>query len=108
MANIGFIGLGIMGKPMAARLIKGGHTLYLHSRRGAPEELLSQGGRACSSPAEVAENADIIITMLPNTKDVEQVLFGENGVATGIAVRGVAARARQAGGWRGSLGSERG
>lgn len=93
MANIGFIGLGIMGKPMAARLIKGGHTLYLHSRRGAPEELLSQGGRACSSPAEVAENADIIITMLPNTKDVEQVLFGENGVATGIAARGIAARA---------------
>ncbi len=94
MANIGFIGLGIMGKPMAARLIKGGHTLYLHSRRGAPEELLSQGGRACSSPAEVAENADIIITMLPNTKDVEQVLFGENGVAaTGIAAKGIAARA---------------
>jgi 2-hydroxy-3-oxopropionate reductase len=93
MANIGFIGLGIMGKPMAARLIKGGHTLYLHSRRGAPEELLSQGGRACSSPTEVAENADIIVTMLPNTKDVEQVLFGENGVATGIAARGIAARA---------------
>jgi 2-hydroxy-3-oxopropionate reductase len=101
MADIGFIGLGIMGKPMAERLIKGGHTLYLHSRRGAPEDLLSQGGRACSSPAEVAENADIVITMLPDTQDVEQVLFGENGIAKGVetgitkgvAARGIAARA---------------
>jgi 2-hydroxy-3-oxopropionate reductase len=82
--KIGFIGLGIMGKPMAGHLINGGHTLFLHSRSSVPEELLKQGSRACSSPKEVAQNADIIITMLPDTPDVERVLFGENGVAAGL------------------------
>jgi 2-hydroxy-3-oxopropionate reductase len=82
--NIGFIGLGIMGKPMAANLIKGGHALFLHSRSGVPEELLGQGGKACSSPSEVAQNADIIFTMLPDTPDVERVLFGENGLVHGL------------------------
>ncbi|MGH8763328.1 MAG: 2-hydroxy-3-oxopropionate reductase [Nitrosospira sp.] len=82
--NIGFIGLGIMGKPMAGHLIKGGHALFLHSRSGVPKELLEKGGKACSSPAEVAQNADIIITMLPDTPDVERVLFGENGVVHGL------------------------
>src|SRR5690242_18810321 len=83
MANIGFIGLGIMGRPMAARLINGGHTLFLHSRSGVPDELLNQGGKRCASPAEAAENSDVVITMLPRTGDVEQVLFGEEGVASG-------------------------
>src|SRR3954451_306944 len=94
MANIGFIGLGIMGTPMAGRLIEGGHALFLCSRSGVPEELVSQGGTACSSPGEVAENADLIITMLPNTRDVEKVLFGENGVANGVTLglRGAGAR----------------
>jgi len=85
MAKIGFIGLGIMGKPMAGNLIKGGHTLFLHSRSGVPAELIKQSGRACSSPREVAQNADIIITMLPDTPDVESVLFGENGVVQGLS-----------------------
>src|SRR6185437_8786888 len=85
MASIGFIGLGIMGKPMAGHLIKGGHALFLHSRSGVPEELLEQGGKACYSPREVAQNASIIITMLPDTPDVERVLFGENGVVQGLA-----------------------
>lgn len=84
MAKIGFIGLGIMGKPMAGHLIKGGHTLFLHSRSGVPKELLEQSGKACASPKEVAQNADIIITMLPDTPDVEKVLFGENGAAAGL------------------------
>ena len=84
MANIGFIGLGIMGKPMAGHLIKGGHTLFLHSRSGVPEELLRSGAKACSSPKEVARNADLIITMLPDTRDVEQGLFGGNGVTGGL------------------------
>ncbi|HET7061948.1 MAG TPA: 2-hydroxy-3-oxopropionate reductase [Nitrosospira sp.] len=84
MANIGFIGLGIMGKPMTRRLIKGGHTLFLYSRSGVPEELLKQGGNACPSPVEVAENSDVIITMLPEAKDVEQVLFGDRGIACGL------------------------
>ncbi len=84
MTSIGFIGLGIMGRPMAGQLIRGGHALFLHSRRGVPQELLEQGGKACSSPKEVAQNTDAIITMLPDTPDVERVLFGENGVVQGL------------------------
>ena len=75
MANIGFIGLGIMGKPMANHLIRGGHQLFLHSRSGVPESLIEQGGRACSSPKEVAQHADIIVLMLPDTPDVEKSIF---------------------------------
>jgi 2-hydroxy-3-oxopropionate reductase len=84
MANIGFIGLGIMGKPMAGHLIKGGHSLFLHSRSGVPADLVALGGRAFSSPKVVVQHADIIITMLPDTPDVEMVLFGENGVVEGL------------------------
>ncbi|MDP1672719.1 MAG: 2-hydroxy-3-oxopropionate reductase [Burkholderiales bacterium] len=82
--NVGFIGLGIMGKPMALNLIKGGHTLFLHSRSGVPQELTEAGGKACASAKEVAQNSDIIITMVPDTPDVEKVLFGANGVAEGL------------------------
>ena len=84
MSNIGFIGLGIMGKPMAGNLIKGGHTLFLYSRSGVPQELIAAGGKACASAKEVAQKADIIITMVPDTPDVERVLFGNNGVAEGL------------------------
>jgi len=85
MSNIGFIGLGIMGKPMAANLIKGGHTLFLHSRSGVPQELTAAGGKSCASAKEVAQKADIIITMVPDTPDVEKVLFGASGVAEGLS-----------------------
>jgi 2-hydroxy-3-oxopropionate reductase len=85
MSNIGFVGLGIMGKPMAANLIKGGHTLYLHSRSGVPQELTAAGGKACASAREVAQKADIIITMVPDTPDVEKALFGAGGVAEGLS-----------------------
>jgi 2-hydroxy-3-oxopropionate reductase len=85
MSNIGFIGLGIMGKPMAANLIKGGHTLYLHSRSGVPQELTAAGGKSCGSAKEVAQKADLIITMVPDTPDVEKVLFGAGGVAEGLS-----------------------
>ncbi len=84
MANIGFIGLGVMGMPMAGHLIKGGHALYLHTRSGVPVDLVTQGANVCLQPKEVAQHADIIITMLPNTPDVEKVLFGENGVVEGL------------------------
>ena len=84
MSNIGFIGLGIMGKPMAANLIKGGHTLQLHSRSGVPQELTTAGGKSCASAKEVAQKSDIIITMVPDTPDVEKVLFGAGGVAEGL------------------------
>jgi 2-hydroxy-3-oxopropionate reductase len=85
MANVGFIGLGIMGGPMALNLQKAGHQLFLHSRSGVKEKaLLDGGGTECASPAEVAKEAEFIITMLPNTPDVELVLFGEKGVAAGL------------------------
>ena len=85
MAAIGFIGLGIMGRPMALNLIKGGHTLFLHSRSGVPEDLTAAGGHACRSAREVASQADVIITMVPDTPDVEAVLFGPDGVADGLS-----------------------
>ena len=85
MANIGFIGLGIMGKPMAGNLIKNGHSVSLYSRSGIPKGLIEQGGQPCISAKQVAQKADIIITMLPDTPDVEKVLFGENGVAQGLS-----------------------
>ena len=83
--NVGFIGLGIMGKPMVANLIKGGHTLYLSSRSGIPQDLAAAGGKACASAKEVAQKSEIIITMVPDTPDVEKVLFGKDGVAEGLS-----------------------
>jgi 2-hydroxy-3-oxopropionate reductase len=85
MSKVGFVGLGIMGKPMAANLIKGGHTLYLYSRSGVTPELTAAGGVACSSAKEAAQKADFIITMVPDTPDVEKVLFGPTGVAEGLS-----------------------
>lgn len=85
MSNIGFIGLGIMGRPMAGHLIAGGHTVFAYNRSPVKQDLLDQGARACASPAEVAQSSDVIITMVPDTPDVEAVLFGENGVAGGLA-----------------------
>ena len=85
MANIGFIGLGIMGNPMAGNLIKSAHSVFLYSRSGVPKGLIEQGGKPCVSAKQVAQKADIIITMLPDTPDVEKVLFGENGVAQGLS-----------------------
>jgi 2-hydroxy-3-oxopropionate reductase len=84
MSNIGFIGLGIMGTPMAGHLLAGGHTLYAHTRSQVPAALTEKGAISCASPAEVARQADIVFTMLPDTPDVEAVLFGENGVAAGL------------------------
>ena len=83
--KIGFIGLGIMGTPMAAHLIRGGHQLYVHTRGKVAAEIAESSATQCVSARGVAERADIIITMLPDTPDVEAVLFGEGGVAEGIA-----------------------
>jgi 2-hydroxy-3-oxopropionate reductase len=85
MSKVGFIGLGIMGKPMAGHLIEGGHQVYLFSRSGVPAELVDAGGTACASAREVGLQADIIITMVPDTPHVAAVLFGDDGVATGLA-----------------------
>ena len=79
--KLGFIGLGIMGAPMAGHLVKAGHTLFVQVRHSMPATLAGQV-TACSSGADVARQADVIFTMVPDTPDVEAVLFGENGEPT--------------------------
>jgi 2-hydroxy-3-oxopropionate reductase len=81
MKKAGFIGLGIMGKPMAANLLKNGVSLAAFTRSGVPGELTQAGAVACEHPAAVAAHADVIFIMVPDTPDVERVLFGENGLA---------------------------
>jgi 2-hydroxy-3-oxopropionate reductase len=83
--NLGFIGLGIMGAPMARRLAEGGHTLFVTSRSKISPEVTAAGAQACASAREVAERADIVFTMVPDTPDVEAVLFGKGGVAEGLS-----------------------
>lgn len=83
--NLGFIGLGIMGAPMCGHLIKAGHQLYVTTRSKVPEAIASTNAVVCKSAKEVAEKADIIFTMVPDTPDVEKVLFGENGIASGLS-----------------------
>ena len=83
--NLGFIGLGIMGAPMAGHLVNAGHCVFIHTRSKVPELLATSTAQQCASPKEVAQNADIIFTMVPDTPDVEKVLFGENGVAAGLS-----------------------
>src|SRR2546422_11063016 len=85
MANVGFIGLGIMGSPMAGHLMKGGHKVFLHSHGGVPTTLADAGGTACANGKEVAQKADVIITMVTDTPHVQDVLFGDNGVAQGLS-----------------------
>ncbi|WP_418318492.1 2-hydroxy-3-oxopropionate reductase [Piscinibacter sakaiensis] len=83
--KIGFIGLGIMGAPMAGHLLKAGHQLFIHTRSKPPAAIVEAGAKSCDSGKAVAEAADIIITMVPDTPDVEAVLFGDNGVAAGLS-----------------------
>ena len=85
MSKLGFIGLGIMGKPMADHLIKAGHELFLTTLGAVPAELTAAGGVACASAQEVTQRADIIFLMLPDTPDVAKVLFGDHGVANGLS-----------------------
>lgn len=86
--KIGFIGLGIMGTPMAMQLINAGHQLYVNTRRTLPESMAASTAQACANAAEVAGNADVIFTMVPDTPDVEAVLFGDNGIANGLKAGG--------------------
>ena len=85
MSKVGFIGLGIMGGPMAGHLQAGGHQLFALTRGKVPETLVAGGAKVCANGKEVAQSADIIITMVPDTPDVEKVLFATNGVAEGLA-----------------------
>ncbi len=83
--KLGFIGLGIMGAPMAGHLRAAGHELFVATRSKVPQALADAGAVACANAAEVARRADIILTMVPDTPDVETVLFGENGVCDGLS-----------------------
>src|SRR3990170_1120135 len=83
--NIGFIGLGIMGAPMAGHLIAAGHKLFVNTRSSVPKAITDAGAMACSMGAEVARNSEVIIVMVPDTADVEKVLFGKGGVAECLA-----------------------
>jgi 2-hydroxy-3-oxopropionate reductase len=82
--RVGFIGLGLMGKPMARNLMRAGYPLTIHNRsRGAVDELAAEGATPATSPKEVAEQVDVVITCLPDSPDVEQVTLGSNGITEG-------------------------
>jgi len=83
--KLGFIGLGIMGAPMAGHLRAAGHDLFVTTRSKVPAALADAGAVACKSANAVAEQADIVFLMVPDTPDVEAVLFGDNGVAAGLS-----------------------
>jgi 2-hydroxy-3-oxopropionate reductase len=85
MGKIGFIGLGIMGAPMAGHLLSAGHELYLYDVKSVAKSLVDQGGIACLSSKDVARKADILFIMVPDTPNVADVLFAENGVAAGLS-----------------------
>lgn len=83
--QLGFVGLGIMGAPMCGHLLAAGHHVHVHTRSGVPPALLDAGAQACDSARTVALRADIVFTMVPDTPDVERVLFGPDGLAEGLS-----------------------
>jgi 2-hydroxy-3-oxopropionate reductase len=82
--NLGWIGLGIMGAPMCGHLIAAGHAMTVHTRSKVPEAITAAGARSAASAKAVAEQSEIVFLMLPDTPDVERVLFGDGGVAAGL------------------------
>jgi len=82
--DIGFIGLGTMGTPMAGHLLGAGHRLFVRSLSPVPPQILQAGAQACRTGQEVAERADVVFIMVPDTPDVAEVLFGEGGVVSGL------------------------
>ena len=85
MTDIGFIGLGIMGRPMAGHLQAAGHRLFVLEKSAASKDLVAAGAVACRSGKEIAEKASVVIIMVPDTPDVESVLFNAGGVAEGLS-----------------------
>ncbi|MCC7117092.1 MAG: NAD-binding protein [Anaerolineales bacterium] len=84
MLRVGYIGLGLMGKPMARNILRAGFPLVVHNRsRAAVDELVAEGARAANSPREVAEQTDVVFTNLPDSPDVEKVALGEDGILAG-------------------------
>jgi 2-hydroxy-3-oxopropionate reductase len=85
MKNIGFIGLGIMGRPMAGHILAAGYDLFVHDIAPVPPDLIAAGAVACKSAKQVAQESDAVIIMVPDTPHVEAVLFGRDGVAEGLS-----------------------
>ena len=85
MSKLGFVGLGIMGAPMAGHLLDGGHQVFAYGRRDLPDDLFTKGLLKCGSSKEVAAACEILFVMVPDTPDVGTVLFGENGAAEGLS-----------------------
>jgi 2-hydroxy-3-oxopropionate reductase len=85
MSKVGFVGLGIMGKPMALNLIRGGHELCVFSLPSVPQDVIDAGAKVCANGKEVAQRADVIITMVPDTPNVRDALFSKNGIAEGLS-----------------------
>ncbi|MBG6077345.1 2-hydroxy-3-oxopropionate reductase [Polaromonas sp. CG_9.11] len=83
--NIGFVGLGVMGAPMAGQLIKAGHQLFVHTRGKMPAAIAGSSATQCVSARGVAERADFMILMVPDTPDVEAALFSDKGIAAGLS-----------------------
>jgi 2-hydroxy-3-oxopropionate reductase len=83
--KIGFIGLGIMGKPMAGHLARAGHQVHAYDLKPVPKELLEAGLVQCTSSKDVAQRAEVVITMVPDTPHVDAALFGPDGVAEGLS-----------------------
>ena len=82
--KIGFIGLGIMGAPMALHLVAAGHELFVHTRGELPKSVAASSATPCANATEVTRQAEVVFLMVPDTPDVEAVLFGENGVASAL------------------------
>jgi 2-hydroxy-3-oxopropionate reductase len=85
MSKIGFVGLGIMGTPMAGHLLAAGHELFVHDLRLPPQSLVDQGARVCASGADVARQSDVVIVMVPDTPHVAAALFDAGGIAAGLS-----------------------
>src|SRR5260370_15854644 len=83
--KIGFVGLGIMGHPMALNLIKGGHELFVYGKRRLPADVREAGATVCDALKAIAEQAEIVILMVPDTPDVKSVLFDAGGIAEGLS-----------------------
>ena len=83
--KIGFVGLGIMGRPMAINLAKGGHQLFVYGKRRLPQDVREAGATVCGTLSEIAEAAETVILMVPDTPDVKSVLFDPQGVAAGLS-----------------------
>ena len=83
--KIGFVGLGIMGHPMALNLVKGGHELFVYAKRRLPADIRETGATVCDTLKEIADRSEIIILMVPDTPDVRSVLFEPDGIAEGLS-----------------------